>query len=153
MREWRFLWYLSLFCVNSKFDVLTIPLEATLGIAFAFVSVSRPLVRDTRKPQCHSDDIWLSLDYKQEGTPVGCVLHACWLSGVCVQGRFVSMEVCTPPDPQTNPPGPRLCGQTDICENITLPQTSFAGGKYKIFTSMVTVKRKRRVIVLVNRII
>ena len=27
---------------------------------------------------------------------------------------------------------PFLCGQTDACENITLPQTSFADGKYII---------------------
>ena len=29
-----------------------------------------------------------------------------------------------------NTPFSTPCGQTDTCENITLPQTSFAGGKY-----------------------
>ena len=34
-----------------------------------------------------------------------------------------------PPGPGT-PPGTRLpCGQTHTCKHITLPQTSFAGGK------------------------
>ena len=33
------------------------------------------------------------------------------------------------PPPRTETPGQRPpCGQTDACENITLPQTSFAGG-------------------------
>ena len=40
--------------------------------------------------------------------------------GVCPGGGCLGMSA-TPPN-----------GQTDACENITLPQTSFAGGKYKI---------------------
>ena len=39
------------------------------------------------------------------------------------------------PPPDRGPaPGqrPLLCGQTDTCENITLPQTSFAGGNKKL---------------------
>ena len=41
---------------------------------------------------------------------------------VCVQGG------CVPGPRGRHPP----CGQTDTCENITLPQTSFADGNYTL---------------------
>ena len=49
------------------------------------------------------------------------VMHgrrACLAWGSCVSGGHA--WPCTRP-----------CGQTDACENITLPQTSFAGGNWK----------------------
>ena len=52
--------------------------------------------------------------------------------GMCVQG-VVSGAVPWAPPTQRHPPDPEAdtpFGQTDTCENITLPQTSFAGGKY-----------------------
>ena len=64
--------------------------------------------------------------------------------GVCIGGCVswgVRGGVCTPPDPEAHTPldteahtalDPEVhtlpCGQTDACENITLPQTSFSGG-------------------------
>ena len=58
------------------------------------------------------------LHFKQECIPVGCLPPA----AVAVGG--VSTR---------HPPGsrhPQPCGQTHACRHITLPQTSFAGGKY-----------------------
>ena len=55
---------------------------------------------------------------KQECIPVGCVPPA---------------AVAVSPATHTPPPGmhapPPVNRMTDACENITLPQTSFAGGK------------------------
>ena len=55
------------------------------------------------------------LHIKQECIPVGCVPPAAVAVGAA---------------PPVTPPGPGTpCGQTHTCKHITLPQTSFAGGK------------------------
>ena len=46
----------------------------------------------------------------------------CLLGGGCLLGRG-GIPACTEADPPVN-------RMTDACENITLPQTSFAGGNY-----------------------
>ena len=65
-----------------------------------------------------------------------CVVYVCVCvcSGVCVQGAVVcSGDVHIPYGPRGRDPSDQeadtpSCGQTDTCENITLSQTSFAGG-------------------------
>ena len=54
--------------------------------------------------------------FKQECIPVGCVPPALYLTGGVSVGET----------PLNREPLP--CGQTDTCENITLPQTTFADG-------------------------
>ena len=80
--------------------------------------------------------------YVSGGCPGGvcpvccCVLCmcVCVCSGVCVQGAVVcSGDVHIPYGPRGRDPSDQeadtpSCGQTDTCENITLSQTSFAGG-------------------------
>ena len=65
----------------------------------------------------------------------GCVQGVC---RGCVQVGYpvgVSRLVHTSPDQEADP-GP-LCGQTNTCKNITLPQTSFAGGKNVLLTNSI----------------
>ena len=62
----------------------------------------------------------LKFTFKQENSPVECVLPA-----------FLVRGGADPSDahpPQADVPVNRM---TDRCKNITLPQTSFAGGKYR----------------------
>ena len=78
---------------------------------------------------------------KQVCIPVGCVPSACWpyprgicISGVYLQGWGLHLVGLgrTPPPPRSadwGGAGRHPSGQTNICENITLPQTSFLGGK------------------------
>ena len=84
---------------------------------------------------------------QQESILVGCVPLACcpFEGGVQRKGVHpdggVSRGVCAHPlDPEVHPPRPKGTplpglrgtppnGQKDTCENITLPQTSFTGGK------------------------
>ena len=95
-------------------------------------------------------------NYIQECIPVGCVPPACYPYPIV---SHVSRGDCPTPPPQADPPGcrppggrppsyvtcdacwganhhpllpsPPPCteGMINACENITLPQTSFAGGK------------------------
>ena len=52
--------------------------------------------------------------------------HA-WQGGrVCVAGWHAGQGVCVAGGMQARPPVDRM---TDACKNITLPQTSFAGGR------------------------
>ena len=67
---------------------------------------------------------------KQECIPVGCVPPASWPYPVVSNGGCLP----NPPSPRQNPllpeaDPPRTEGMTHACENITLPQTLFAGGK------------------------
>ena len=50
--------------------------------------------------------------------------------------QVARMEVTSYKDP---PPPPTMDRMTDICKNITLPQTSFAGGKYTRYSRMFVV--------------
>ena len=95
--------------------------------------------------------------FKQKCIPIGCVLPACWLyavvsdEGVCrplFWGRPPLMEADPPLDsdmwPEMHaekpsqhprpPPPPReqINRMTHGCENITVLQTSFAGGNYVV---------------------
>ena len=78
---------------------------------------------------------------KQECSPVGCIPPA---AVVAIGGRVPQPPLGTMHPPGTMqpplgpctpryhalPPGPCTpCGQTHACKHITLPQTSFAGGK------------------------
>ena len=87
--------------------------------------------------------------FTQEWIPVGCVPPALYRRGRGCLGRGVlSRGVSLSGGPlyrevsvQGHPPGhrpPAPRGQTDACENITLPQTSFAGGN-KSFTAIMSV--------------
>ena len=65
------------------------------------------------------------IQQKQECIPVGCIPPALYRTGVSAQGRGLYLN------------GVSVGGgvlsvnrMTDACENITLPQTSFAGGNY-----------------------
>ena len=50
------------------------------------------------------------------------------------EGAFVSGGVCAHPlDPEADTPPLQTEGITDACENISLPQTSFAGGNYNTY--------------------
>ena len=58
-----------------------------------------------------------------------------YIQRVCIQGSWADPPGCRPPGHvtgdacwETNPSPSR--GQTNICENITLPQTSFVRGNY-----------------------
>ena len=75
--------------------------------------------------------------HKQESIPVGCVSPAFLVRG----GGLPNPSGCRPPSRQ-NPldaghvtrdacweANPLPCGQTDTCENITLPHTASADGK------------------------
>ena len=83
------------------------------------------------------DRIWCGKCSKQECIPVGCVSPALYRKGgLCPQGGLCPGWVC----PWVglclrDPPVNRM---TDRCKNITLPQTSFEGGKKdRLFTSYV----------------
>ena len=60
-------------------------------------------------------------------------------SGVSVRGISVQWGLCqgeVPVQGGVSVQGdPSPCGQTDACENITLPQSSFAGGKNRFLRS------------------
>ena len=85
---------------------------------------------------------------KQECIPVGCVPPALYhAGGVSVKRGWGSLSrrgwaglsrgVLSQVD---RPPPPR--GQTDACVNITLPQTSFAGGDKKVSLHVEKVNAK-----------
>ena len=79
---------------------------------------------------------------KQVCIPIGCASPTCWPypgwgRGVCIQGVWADpLKVCLQRGVVAQTP--QSChlwcmqvpphGQTNTCENITLPQTSFAGG-------------------------
>ena len=82
---------------------------------------------------------------QQECIPVGCIppaLHC--TGGLCPVGDLCPWGVSVRETPSPvhggslsgRPPPP--CGQTDACENITLPQTSFVGGKNRHYVDMKT---------------
>ena len=100
-------------------------------------------------------DRWPPKQIKQEYILVGCILPTCWLysvvSHVSPGGLPNPLLDADPPldaEPpwmqtplEAEPPGHVTCDacweanppvgrMTDACENITLPQTSFAGSKY-----------------------
>ena len=60
---------------------------------------------------------------KQESIPVGCVPPA-FTCSQCMLGSHPPSQCMLGSQP------PRTEGMTHACENITLPQTSFTGGKY-----------------------
>ena len=93
-------------------------------------------------------NMWLIWHGQQECIPVGCVPPACWpypvVSHVSRGGLSNPLPGCKPPRMQTpleeadspghvtsdsGKPHPPSRGQTNTCEIITLPQTSFAAGK------------------------
>ena len=67
--------------------------------------------------------------------PGACVPWGMHARGVCMPGGMYAGGACVP---CTSPSGNRM---TNACENITLPQTSFAGG-YKHF--LLTANRLQR---------
>ena len=77
------------------------------------------------------------LDFKQECVPVGCALSACYhMGGVSLTetpwsettpGQRPSLVMWPVVQAGTEIP---LWTESDRCKNITLPQTSFAGGNY-----------------------
>ena len=79
---------------------------------------------------------------QQECFPEGCVPPACLLTGVYLP-RGVSQGVCIPAcKGETLRPVNRI---TDKCKNITLPQTSFAGGNNEKLIISGKHQRNRRI--------
>ena len=91
--------------------------------------------RHSKKTSRRCFTCWL-VDLKQECIPVGCVPPACWPYPIVSHGGWIRgglhRGVSSPPWScdlwcmlGSQPPP-----WTNTCENITLPQTSFAGGNY-----------------------
>ena len=64
--------------------------------------------------------------YRRGVCPGRCVQGVCVSRGVCLGGVCLGGVHPLPTACWEMPP--THCGQTDTCENITLPKTSFAGG-------------------------
>ena len=109
---------------------------------------------------------WLKTSLQQECIPVGCLPPASmvistggsvypgdWcVHGVCVHGGCTpwTQRQTIPPDPEADIPPPYcMLGYTPLpwteaCENITLPQTSFAGGNNSSSLSTFSLRSDRK---------
>ena len=144
-QEWRKQVHTEIFL--SRYTSQTNDRETTMTLRWQFWLTTLQL----------KNPLFVQSIYKQVSIPVGCVPPACWscvgrgYPGVCGVSRGC-LGRCTPPGPSGphTPSGPRgtppdpeadttpgpsgrhphPVGRQTPVKNITLPQTSFAGGNY-----------------------